>query len=215
MKIKWLGHASFLITSDKGTRIVTDPYKCGGALLYAEVKEAADVATVSHEHFDHNYVASLSGNPQAYRGPAPAEIKGVKFSAVSTFHDDTKGSQRGTNTIISMDVDGVRVCHLGDLGHPLTAEEVKQIGKVDVLLTPVGGFYTIDATVATEVAAKINAKVIIPMHFKNDRCTFPVAEVNNFIHNKKNVTLVNGTEVEFHAGKLPSTTQIMVLKPAL
>jgi len=215
VKIKWLGHASFLITSDNGTKIITDPYTAGGALKYAEIKESADVVTVSHEHFDHNNVASVGGTPQVYKGPAPSEIKGVKFTGTATFHDDTKGSQRGSNMIICMEADGVRVCHLGDLGHPLSPQEVEIIGKVDIALAPCGGFYTINADVATEVTGKLNPRVIIPMHFKNERCEFPVAGVDEFLKDKKNVQMMTVSEVEFKAGKLPSAKQIVVLKPAL
>ena len=215
MKVKWLGHASFLITSDKGTRIITDPYQTGGALKYAEVKEPADVVTVSHEHFDHNKVDGIPGKPQVYKGGAPLEVKGVKFTGVATYHDENKGKDRGPNTITCMEMDGMRLCHLGDLGHTLSPSEVAQIGRVDVLLIPVGGFYTINAAVATEVAGKLKAKVVIPMHFKNDRCAFPVGGVEEFVAGKKNVTMVNGTEVEFKADKLPAAAQIMVLKPAL
>jgi len=214
MKVKWLGHASFLITSEKGTRIVTDPYQTGGGLKYAEVKEPADVITVSHEHFDHNKVDTIPGKPQVYKGGA-LEVKGVKFSSVATFHDENKGKDRGPNTIACMDMDGMRLCHLGDLGHKLSPQEVAGIGRVDVLLIPVGGFYTINASVATEVIGQIKPKVVIPMHFKNDRCAFPVGGVEEFTKGKTNVTVVDGTEVEFKAGSLPAATQIMVLKPAL
>ena len=213
MKVKWLGHASFLITSDKGVRIITDPYKAGGALKYAEVKGPADVVTVSHEHFDHNYVEPIEGKPQIIK--SSAEAKGIKFNGVATFHDENKGKDRGTNTVFCFEVDGVRVCHLGDLGHKLSDQEVAQIGKVDVLLTPMAGFYTMNAEVATEVSNKLKAKVIIPMHFKNERCDFPVSGVDDFLKGKKNVTRMNSSEIEFKAGKLPAETQIMVLKPAL
>lgn len=215
MKVKWLGHASFLITSDKGVKIITDPYKTGGPLSYSEIKETADVVTVSHEHGDHNNVASVGGKPQVYKGPAPAEIKGVKFSGLATYHDENKGRDRGNNMIVCMDVDGFKVCHLGDLGHRLVDREIAQIGKVDVLMIPVGGFFTITANVATEVSSQLKPKVIIPMHFKNERCAYPITGVDDFLKDKKNVTMETGTEVEFKAGKLPAATQIVVLKPAL
>jgi L-ascorbate metabolism protein UlaG (beta-lactamase superfamily) len=215
MKVKWLGHSSFLITSDKGVRVITDPYKSGGNMKYAEVKGPADVVTVSHEHFDHNNVASIEGNPQIIRGAKPAEFKGIKFNGVATFHDENKGKDRGTNTIFCFEIDGVRVCHLGDLGHKLSDQEAKQIGKVDVLLTPMAGFYTINAAVSTEVSNRLKPKVIIPMHFKNERCDFPVSTVDDFLKGKKNVTRMDSSEIEFKAGKLPAETQIIVLKPAL
>jgi L-ascorbate metabolism protein UlaG (beta-lactamase superfamily) len=215
MKIKWLGHSSFLITSEKGTRIITDPYTTGGNLHYGEIKEAADVVTVSHEHFDHNNVGTVAGKPQVYKGPGAIEIKGIKLSGLSTFHDENKGTQRGPNMITCMDVDGVKVCHMGDQGYKLMPQEVEKIGKVDVLLIPVGGFYTIDAGVATAIANSIKPKVIIPMHFKNQKCTFPVALVDDFLKDKKNVTRSTKSEIEFKAGKIPEETQIIVLQPAL
>ncbi len=116
MKIKWLGHASFLITSDSGIKIITDPYETGGGLSYGEIKESADIVTVSHDHFDHNNVAAVPGNPQVVKGTA--EVKGIEFKGISTYHDEAKGGQRGKNTILCFEVDGIRVCHLGDLGHP-------------------------------------------------------------------------------------------------
>ncbi len=213
MKVKWLGHASFLITSDSGTKIITDPYTAGSGLRYGEIKESADIVTVSHEHFDHNNVASVGGNPEVVKGDA--EAKGIKFKGVSTYHDASEGKERGSNTIICFEVDGMRVCHLGDLGHPLSDRDVAEVGKVDILLAPVGGFFTIDAKVASEVCSKLNPGVVIPMHFKNDRLDFPIAGVDDFLQGKEGVTKLDSSEVEFKAGELPTTTQIMVLKPAL
>jgi L-ascorbate metabolism protein UlaG (beta-lactamase superfamily) len=215
MKVKWLGHASFLITSDKGTRIITDPYNVGSGLSYGEIKESADVVTVSHEHGDHNNVAAVKGNPQVVKGAGAKEAKGIKFKGVATFHDEAQGAQRGPNTIFCFEVDGMKVCHLGDLGHALGDKEVAAIGKVDILLTPVGGFFTIDPKVATAVSGKLAPKVIIPMHFKNDKCAYPLCVGDEFTKGKSGVTQANASEVEFKAGKLPAATQIVVLKPAL
>ncbi len=213
MKVKWLGHASFLITSDKGTRIITDPYVVVQGLKYGEVKGPADIVTISHEHSDHNNAASVQGNPQVVKDSA--EAKGMKFKAIPTYHDDSKGSQRGNNNIFCFEADGVKVCHLGDLGHLLTDKQVAEVGKVDVLLMPVGGFYTIDAATATKVAGQIKPRVIIPMHFKNERCEFPINPVDDFLKDKKNVTRMNSSEAEFKSATLPAQTQIIVLKPAL
>ena len=215
MKIKWLGHSSFLITSDKGVKIITDPYKPRVDLRYEEVKGPADAVTVSHEHSDHNYTASIEGNPRIIRGVSPVEVKGIKFNGFAAFHDDNKGRNRGTNTIFCFEVDGVRVCHLGDLGHNLSDQEVAQIGKVDVLLTPMAGVVTINAEIAAEVGNKLKPKVIIPMHFKNERCNFLVSTVEDFLKGKKNVTRMDSSEIELVAGKLPAETKIIILKPAL
>jgi len=114
-----------------------------------------------------------------------------------------------------MEVDGVKVCHIGDLGHPLSTQQVADIGKVDVLLVPVGGFFTIDAKVATEVCEQLNPRVVIPMHFKNDRCEFPITGVEDFIQGKAAASKAGVTELEFKAGALPDKTEIRVLDPAL
>ena len=213
MKIKWLGHASFMITSEAGTKIITDPYALRETLTYGEIKESADIVTVSHEHGDHNNVAAVRGNPEVVRGTA--KVKGIEFKDIPCYHDDGKGQQRGSNTILCFEVDGIRVCHLGDLGHPLSDKQVAELGSVDILLIPVGGSYTIDAKVASQVCDRLKPKVIIPMHFKNDKCAFPIAGVDEFLKGKRNVSRLNTSEVEFKQGGLPATTKTVVLKPAL
>jgi len=215
MKIKWLGHASFLITSDAGTKIITDPYETGGGLSYGQIKESADIVTVSHDHADHNNVAAVQGSPKVVRGAGTVEVKGVKFKGIPTYHDDAGGRQRGKNTIFCFEVDGIRVCHLGDLGHRLNDSQVAELGTVDVLLIPVGGFFTIDAKLAGQLCDRLKPKVIIPMHYKNDRCAFPRAGVDEFLRGKKEVSRLDASQAEFKPGELPATTQIIVLKPAL
>ncbi|MBA7536686.1 hypothetical protein ES705_28950 [subsurface metagenome] len=137
MKIKWLGHSAFMVTSDTGIKILTDPYVTGGDLRYGEIKESADIVTVSHNHTDHNNVAAVGGNPQVVKGTA--RIKGIEFKGIPTYHDDAGGKKRGDNTMLCFEVDGVRVCHLGDLGHQLSDMQVAELGRIDILLIPVGG----------------------------------------------------------------------------
>jgi len=213
MKIKWLGHASFMITSETGTKIITDPYVTTENLNYGEIKESADIVTVSHEHTDHNNVSAVRGSPEVVRGTA--KVKGIEFKGIPAYHDNTEGKQRGKNTIFCFEVDGIRVCHLGDLGHPLSDEQVAELASVDILLIPVGGFFTIDAKVAGQLCDKLKPKVIIPMHFRNDKCTFPLAGVDEFLQGKEGVSRLDTSEVEFKQGELPATTKIVVLKPAL
>ena len=217
MKIKYLGHSCFMITSDTGTKIITDPfeasYVAGGGLSYGQMKESADIVTVSHGHSDHNNTAVVRGNPEVVRGTA--KIKGIEFRGIPSDHDEAGGSKRGKNTIFCFEVDGIRVCHLGDLGHQLSDKQVSELGRMDILLIPVGGYYTIDAKVATQVCNQLKSRVIIPMHFKTDKCGFPIAGVGEFLKGKEAVKKLNASEVEFKQGELPSTTQIIVLKPAL
>lgn len=213
MKVKWLGHASFMITSDTGTKIISDPYVTGGALNYGEIKESADIVTVSHDHHDHNNVAAVRGNPTVVRGTA--EVKGIEFKGIPVYHDEAGGMQRGKNTILCLEVDGIIVCHLGDLGHHLSDKQIANLGRVDILLVPVGGRFTIDAGIAGQVSASIKPKVIIPMHYKTDRCDLPIAGVDEFLRGKGEIIRPDTSEVEFRPGELPASTQIIVLRPAL
>ena len=213
MRIKYLGHACFMITSDTGIKILTDPYVTGGILSYGEIEESADIVTISHNHGDHNNVAAVRGNPEVVRGVT--KIRGIEFKGTPTYHDDAGGKLRGNNTILCFEVDGVRVCHLGDLGHQLSDKQVAELGGIDILLIPVGGFYTIDAKVATEVCNQLKPKVIIPMHYKTDKCGYPIAGVDGFLQGKEGVSRLDASEMEFKPGELPVTTQIIVLKSAL
>ncbi|MCX8126881.1 MAG: MBL fold metallo-hydrolase, partial [Dehalococcoidia bacterium] len=120
MKIKWLGHASFLITSSDGLRIITDPYTPGGDLRYAPIRETAEIVTVSHGHFDHGNVSAIGGKPEVVK--RSATVRGIQFSAIDTFHDGVLGSSRGRNTVFCFSVDNVRLAHFGDLGHTLSPQ---------------------------------------------------------------------------------------------
>ncbi|MFC1901691.1 MBL fold metallo-hydrolase [Chloroflexota bacterium] len=213
MKINWLGHAAFLITSDSGTRIITDPYKPGAELTYGDIDAAADIVTISHDqHGDHNNVSAVRGNPEVIGRTAAA--KGIEFKGILTYHDDTQGTQRGNNTIFCFEVDGVKLCHIGDLGHPLSDAQAVELGEIDVLLLPVGGRFTIDVSVASQLCARLQPGVVIPMHYRNDKCGFLATGVDDFLQGKDNITRLNASEVEFGAGELPAATRIMVLKPA-
>ena len=215
MTIKFLGHATFLITSSDEVRIITDPYEpggFGGQIAYAPIADAADIVTVSHDHADHNYVRGVPGNPVVVT--APGQVRGINFEVVESYHDEARGSKRGGNRIFCFTVDGMRVCHLGDLGAPLTADQVSALGKVDVLLLPVGGFFTIDAAQATALAAQLNAPVVIPMHFKIPKVGFPIAPVEDFLTAKGNVDAVGGSELSLSPEDLGPGQRLVVLEPA-
>ena len=213
MKIKWLGHAAFLIISETGTKIITDPYAVDERLTYGEIKESADVVTVSHEHTDHSNVAAVKGNPEVVKGAA--RVRRIEFRAISTYHDNSGGSQWGKNTIFCFGVDGVGVCHLGDLGHRLDDKQLEEIGSVDILLIPVGGNYTIDARVATGVCDQLKPRVIMSMHYKTEKGLLNIAGIDEFLSGKANVSRLDSSQAEFKPGELPATAQIIVLKPAL
>ena len=217
MKIRWCGHACFLITTDAGIKILTDPYEpggYGGALAYGKIPDEVDLVLVSHDHADHNFTQNLKGKPEIIREAGKHLLKGIEFKGISTFHDTSQGKERGTNIIFCFEADGIKLCHLGDLGHPLRDKELSEIGTVDILFIPVGGFYTIDAKTAAEVVKKINPGVTIPMHFKTEKCSFPISGVEEFTKNKSNCKKTGKSEVEVTEASLPQN-EIWVLNHAL
>jgi L-ascorbate metabolism protein UlaG (beta-lactamase superfamily) len=215
MKVKYLGHSAFVITSDAGLKIITDPYTRSSSLTYGEIKEAADIVTVSHEHSDHCNAAGVRGNPQVVKGAGRVVAKGIEFNGIASYHDEARGRMRGNNIIFCFEVDGMRVCHLGDLGHLLDDRQVKEMGSVDILLIPVGGYFTLDARAASQVCNQLKPRVIMPMHYKTAKGFPDISGVDEFIKGKDNVTRLDSSEVEFKQGEIPPPSQIIVLKPAL
>ena len=215
MKIKWLGHSSFLVTSEDGTKIITDPYGIERTMSYAPINESADVVVISHNHRDHNNEGAVKGNPQSIKGEGIKKAKGIEFRGIASHHDAAGGSLRGGNVIFCFRVDDINVCHLGDLGHILTHEQITDIGLVDVLLIPVGGYFTIDCKQATAISQSLKPRVIIPMHYKNSKCNYPIAKVDEFLKGKNNVRRLDLNEVDYKKNELPEAIEIVVLQPAL
>jgi L-ascorbate metabolism protein UlaG (beta-lactamase superfamily) len=142
-------------------------------------------------------------------------VSSIEFKGIPTYHDASQGKERGESTIFCFTIDSVRLCHLGDLGHPLSSKEIFEIGEVDVLMIPVGGFYTIDAKVATEVMNSLKPRLVIPMHFKTEKCGFPITPVDDFMTGKTNVKKLQSSEIELTKDTLPASTEIQVLKFAM
>lgn len=209
MKIKWWGHASFLLTSSDGTTLLTDPYN--EEVPYAKITDKADIVTVSHEHFDHNAVDLLPGNPEVIKDIKEQKIKNIEIRGISSFHDTEKGAKRGENRVFVFEIDGIKVCHLGDLGHTLDNELLNQIGSIDVLLTPVGGYFTIDAKDAYYITEQLNPSIVFPMHYKTEIIDFPISGVEEFLNyfNADQIKKVSNWEVEI--AKLPDSTEVYVL----
>jgi len=218
MKIKWYGHAAFMFTSDQGVKIITDPYESGGyggQLSYGQIKDQADIVSISHDHADHNDIKNLPGSPEIVKSSGSQTAKGISIKGIPTYHDSSRGSERGVNTVFTFSIDGMKICHLGDLGHILDKKDLSEIGPVDILLIPVGGYFTIDSKEATRVAEQIKPRVLIPMHFKTDKCGFPIAPVEDFLKGKPNQKRLKVSEVAFQKKTLPQQTEIMVLEHAL
>ncbi|HKV45866.1 MAG TPA: MBL fold metallo-hydrolase [bacterium] len=186
MKITYLGHATFLLESGP-TAILIDPFneKVG----YSVPQVAPSVVLVSHEPGDHNHLAMAQGHPKVIRGLADGKwrtvretVDGVAISSVPTFHDASQGKERGRNTVFVLDAEGLRVVHLGDLGHPLDAPIAKAIGRPDVLMVPVGGHCTIDAAQAREVVAQLRPAIAIPIHYKTEvNPGMPITGIEGFL----------------------------------
>lgn len=212
MKLRWLGHACFLIESSKGTRIVTDPYD--ETVGYPVPALETDYVTVSHDHFDHNAVKALSGQAKVVNTAGEHQLGDVVATGTSTFHDEVSGAKRGSNIVFVLEVDGIRVCHLGDLGHIPSTEQVSSIGRVDVLLIPVGGTYTIDATAAATVTAMLDPKIVIPMHFRTKALSFPLDPVEPYLEKVGGGTRTGGTTLEIDPSDLRGPRRVYVLEYA-
>jgi L-ascorbate metabolism protein UlaG (beta-lactamase superfamily) len=215
VEVTWYGHAAFLITTGQGIKIITDPYKPGGGIAYTAIPDEADIVTVSHDHTDHNYVEGLPGKPQVIKGAGRLEVRGIVVEGFAAYHDASHGAQRGHNTIFIFDADGIRICHLGDLGHVLSDKEVQQIGQVDVLCIPVGGFFTIGPQEATTVTSQLRPHLIFPMHVKTEKCTLPIEPVDTFLQGKKEVRKLDASTFSFTKEELKAGLGIVVLQPAL
>ena len=164
MHITWYGHSCFLLTSESGYSILTDP--CDPETGYELHDLVCDAVTISHEHHDHNCLAIVAGSPEIMRTPGEFLAGESPVTGFSSYHDDAKGTSRGENVVFLYQIDGLKLLHLGDLGHMLSDDVIEKIGDVDVLLAPIGGVFTLNAKMATELADRLHAKVLIPMHYK-------------------------------------------------
>ncbi len=178
MKIEYLGHSCFKLTTNNGTTVVTDPYTGVGYELSPSLR--ADLVTVSHEHFDHNYVRGVQCE-RVLRGVKNLAYKDIIVTAVETDHDPKGGSLRGKNIVYTFETEGIRVCHLGDLGEPYNEKTAEKLGKADILLIPIGGTYTIDAENAIHYLNAIRPKMAILMHYCPSDGTIDITSAEPFI----------------------------------
>jgi L-ascorbate metabolism protein UlaG (beta-lactamase superfamily) len=191
-----------------------DPFHAdtSSGLKYAEVKEPVDLVTVSHDHFDHNNTEALPGKPEILKRPVDKIVKDISISGIPSYHDESKGSQRGPNIIFCFDVDGIKVCHLGDLGHDLGKDEIGKMGQVDVLLIPIGEVFTIGVDGAGNICDRVKPRMVIPMHYKTDQCDWLKYGLEDFIKGKTKVRKLSANEIEVKKETLPQQMEIIALK---
>lgn len=216
MEITYLGHSAFQLKGKRGT-VVTDPYQPYVGFSMPTV--SADIVTTSHDHPDHNAIAAVTATsrrdkPFIISQPGEYEVAGISVFGIESFHDTSKGAERGRNTIFTILLDELRICHLGDLGHPLTNEMIEAIGAVDVLLVPVGGHYTINPTEAVEIVHQLEPSYAIPMHFKtseHDEKVFgDVVELSAFLK-EYGMDPAPQPKLKIEKNVLPEETELVVL----
>ena len=211
MEITWLGHSCFRLKGKRAT-VLTDPYP--PEVGYSLGKPQAQVVTVSHAHDDHSYVEGVSGKPKVVSGPGEYEISDVLIIGISTFHDNEGGQKKGKNTVYLIDLDEISICHLGDLGHVLTPEQVEEIDDIDVLLIPVGGVFTIDAAVAAAVVRQLEPKIVIPMHYQTEGLSWAFEDLDPVERFLKEIGAQNiqpQPKLSVAKSNLPPTTQVVLL----
>lgn len=225
MKLTYLAHAAFLIETVGGTRLATDPYEpggFGGAVGYAPVGVEAEAVLVSHDHADHSAAGEVAGSPRVVDRAGCTEVGDALVRAVATFHDARRGAERGANLVFVVESGGVSIAHLGDLGHPLTRAQADQIGRVDAVLVPVGGTFTIDAAAAWDVVKALGARVAVPMHYKTAKLGFNIDPVTAFTGRAPGWTVREmESTAELGAGGPPAPAagppeppEVWVLRPA-
>jgi L-ascorbate metabolism protein UlaG (beta-lactamase superfamily) len=215
MDITYLGHSSFRIKG-KTTTLVTDPYASEEVGLKFPKHVAADIVTVSHDHADHNVVDQIEGPPYVLHGPGEYEIKGVGVIGISTYHDEEKGEKRGKNTIYRMEMDGINIVHLGDLGHTLSADIVDELDGVDILMVPVGGIYTVDPAKAVEIINELEPSIVLPMHYGRPELVAKtygeLSTLAAFLKEIGKQEVVAQPKLSITKDKLPEQMQVVVLE---
>lgn len=206
MNLTWLGHACFELAGENAV-ILTDPYDA--SVGYPLHPRRANIVTVSHEHYDHSDTSWIEADA-VYRKPGYFKYQGVDIHGIPSFHDTLRGRKRGENIIYKFTMDGLRICHLGDLGHSLDEEKIRTIGRVDILLIPVGGLYTIDAEQALIIAQQLEARLVIAMHYKTDAINMSIDSEKTFLKSSGG-TKLDGSSLEVDRHSLPENMEFIAL----
>lgn len=213
MKVRFIGHACFILEEEKGLKILLDPYEpggFGGMVNYSPLEEKVDIVVISHDHADHCYISKGFGNPKIVK--KGGDVAGIKFKSVEVSHDDKMGSLRGMVQTFTFEFEGIKFCHLGDIGAVLKQNQIEDIGDVDILFIPVGGTFTIGPDEAKKIISDISPKVAIPMHYKTEKVGFPLKSLDEFLKKWGEYKRLNSTEANITKKTLPSKTELWVFE---
>jgi L-ascorbate metabolism protein UlaG (beta-lactamase superfamily) len=210
IRVRWHGHSCFEVATDE-IIVATDPHD-GKSLGISPPRVRADVVLVSHDHFDHaaTRLVEKPGVAQVLSDPSPREMGGLHVRGVPTYHDVNEGQSRGGNIAFVFTLEGVKFCHLGDLGHVLTRDQVEAIGPVDVLFVPVGGVFTIDAPAAWGVIGLLSPKIVVPMHYRVGGLSLSINDISPFLEGADpDCVMKVGNVVEFSETDLEEDEQLV------
>lgn len=213
MDIYWYGQACFKIKGKQATALI-DPYDPAMLGIKLPKDTSADMVLKTHDHADHSNLDVAGESAIKILGPGEYEVKGIAVTGVMTYHDNQKGAERGKNTVYNLEVDGVNIVHLGDLGQILEEDQLEEIGSVDVLMIPVGGVYTIDAKDAARVVAQLDPKIVIPMHYQLEDLKVELQPLDNFLKEMSVENPVSQPKLSITKDKLPDEMQVVVLSKA-
>ncbi len=208
VEITWLGHSCFKIKGSHAT-VITDPYAPGTG--YDLGQPTASIVTVSHDHPGHNYALGVGGQPRVVSRPGEYEISDALIIGISTFHDAEGGQLRGRNTVFQIEIDGLALCHLSDLGHTLTSAQAEEIGSVDVLFLPVGGVSTINAATAAAVVRQLEPRIVIPMHYKTPALKRDLEPVDKFLKEIGTKQVNTQPRLSVTRSNVPAALQVYLL----
>lgn len=210
MEIDWFGHACFRLRGREGT-VITDPYSKEIGLSFPRPR--GDIVTISHDHPGHSYADGVKGDPRIVNGPGEYEINGIFITGVPTAHDKKGGKDRGKNTVYTIEMDGLLICHLGDIGHVPTQPQAEAFGNVNVLLVPVGGVSTINASEAAEIISLLEPQIVIPMHFQLPDLAFKLDASAKFFKEMGVKATAAAPSFKISKDALPEETQVVLLEP--
>jgi L-ascorbate metabolism protein UlaG (beta-lactamase superfamily) len=214
MEITWLGHSCFQLRG-KHVTLVTDPFTPQLDEAQRLSKINATIVTISHNHPGHNYAQGVGGSPRVVRGPGEYEISDVLITGVASYHDNKQGKELGRNTIYVIHMDDLVICHLGDLGHTLQEALLEEVADADILLIPIGGQHTINATQAAEIISQVEPRIVIPMHYRPapEGGPEPGGALDKFCREMDVKLVTMQPKLAVTRSTIPTETQVVFLAP--